>query len=172
MNAIVIDNGCPPHANRNICNDILDTKKLSYLINTHVHQDHILGYSLFRDAGGEIIAHDNSRKEMAALEDFDSSGLPNINFVDKMSLFVDDMVVHLIHLPSSPANGDLAIWKPRLNILFMGDTYMAEGYPLIELRSRSIRGLIKAVALMIENAVDKTLIIPGRGNFKKNRWEH
>lgn len=167
VHTIAIDSGCPPHANRNIRNEILDTKKIFYLINTHAHHDHILGNSLFRDAGAEIIAHDNARKEMASLEDFDPSGLPNITFTDEMSLFVDDIVVHLIHLPSGHTNGDLAIWIPKLNILFTGDTYMTEGYPLIDLRSGSIRGLIKAVTLMIEIAGDNTLIIPGHGNLKK-----
>ena len=106
---IVIDSGCPPHANRNISNEIKKTKKSFYLINTHAHHDHILGNSIFRDAGAEIIAHINARKEMAALEDFDSLGLPNITFRDEMSLFVDDIVVRLIHLPSGHTNGDLAI---------------------------------------------------------------
>ena len=167
VHTIAIDSGCPPHANRNIGNEILDTKKLFYLINTHAHHDHILGNSLLRDAGAEIIAHDNARKEMTSLEDFDPSGLPNITFKDEMSLFVDDIVVRLIHLPSGHTNGDLAIWIPTLNILFTGDTYMTEGYPSIDPRSGSILGLIKAVTSMIKIAGDNTLIIPGHGNLKK-----
>ena len=87
VHTIAIDSGCPPHANRNIRNEILDTQKLFYLINTHAHHDHILWNSLFRDPGAEIIAHDNARKAMAALEHFVSSGLPNIIFLDEMSLF-------------------------------------------------------------------------------------
>ena len=167
VHTIAIDSGCPPHANRNIGNEILNTKKVFYLINTHAHYDHILGNSLFRDAGAEIIAHDNARREMAALEDFDSSGLPNITVLDQMSLFVDDIVVRLIHLPSGHTSGDLAIWIPKLNVLFTGDTFMTEGYPLIDLRSGSIQGLIKAVTSMIDIVEDNTLIIPGHGNLKK-----
>ena len=167
LHTIAIDSGCPPHANRNIRNEIHKTKKLVYLINTHAHHDHILGNSIFRDAGADIIAHINAREEMAALEDFDSSGLPNITFRDEMSLFLDDIVVHLIHLPSGHTNGDIAIWIPKLNILFTGDTFMTEGYPLIDLRSGSIRGLIKAVTAMIQIVGDNTLIIPGHGNLRK-----
>ena len=167
VHTIAIDSGCPPHANRNIRNEILDTKKIFYLINTHAHHDHILGNSLFRDAGADIIAHINARQEMTELEDFDSSGLPNITFRDEINLFIDDIVVQLIHLPSGHTNGDLAIWIPKLNILFTGDTYMTEGYPLIDLRSGSIRGLIKAVTSMIEIAGDNTLIIPGHGNLRR-----
>jgi len=167
VHTIAIDSGCPPHGNRNIRNEIKNTKKLFYLINTHAHHDHILGNSLFRDAGAEIIAHINARNEMAALEDFDSSGLPNITFIDEMSLFIDDIVVRLIHLPSAHTNGDLAIWIPKLNILFTGDTYLAEGYPLIDTRSGSIRGMIKAVTSMIKITGDNTLIIPGHGNLRK-----
>ena len=70
-------------------------------------------------------------------------------------------------LPSGHTNGDLAILIPKLNILFTGDTYITEGYPLIDLINGSIRGLIKAVALMIKIAGDKASIIPGRGNLKK-----
>ena len=102
---------------------------------------------------------------MAALEDFDSLGLPNITFRDEMSLFVDDIVVRLIHLPSGHTNGDLAIWIPKLDILFTGDTFMTKGYPLIDLRSGTVRGLIKAVTAMIQIAGDNTLIIPGHGNL-------
>ena len=167
VHTIAIDSGCPPHANRNIRNEIQNTKKLFYLINTHAHHDHILGNSIFRDAGADIIAHINAREEMTELEDFDSSGLPNITFRDEISLFIDDIVVHLRHLPSSHTNGDLAIWIPKLNILFTGDTFMTEGYPLIDLKSGSIRGLIKAVTSMIEIAGDNTLIIPGHGNLRK-----
>ena len=165
MHTIAIDSGCPPHANRDISNAIKNTKQSFYLINTHAHHDHILGNSIFRDAGADIIAHINARKEMEALEDFDSSGLPNITFRDEMSLFVDDIVVRLIHLPSGHTNGDLAIWIPKLDILFTGDTFMTGGYPLIDLRSGTIRGLIKAVNAMIQIAGDNTLIIPGHGNL-------
>ena len=167
VHTIAIDSGCPPHANRNIRNEIQNTKKLFYLINTHAHHDHIMGNSIFRDAGADIIAHINAREEMTELEDFDLSGLPNITFRDEISLFIDDIVVHLRHLPSSHTNGDLAIWIPKLNILFTGDTFMTEGYPLIDLKSGSIRGLIKAVTSMIEIAGDNTLIIPGHGNLRK-----
>jgi glyoxylase-like metal-dependent hydrolase (beta-lactamase superfamily II) len=164
---IAIDSGCPPHANRNISHEIKNTKKSFYLINTHGHHDHILGNSVFSDAGAEIIAHINARKEMAALDDFDSSGLPNITFNDEMNLFVDDIVVRLIHLPSGHTNGDLAIWIPKLDILFTGDTFMTKGYPLIDLRGGTIRGLIKAITVMIQIAGDNTLIIPGHGNLTK-----
>ena len=164
---IAIDSGCPPHNNRNINNEIKKTKNSFYLINTHGHHDHILGNSLFSDAGADIIAHANARKQMAALTDFDPSGLPNITFKDEMSLFVDDIVVRLIHLPSGHTNGDLAIWIPKLDLLFTGDTFMTEGYPLIDLRSGTIRGLIKAVTTMIRLAGDDTLIIPGHGNLAK-----
>ena len=173
VHTIAIDSGCPPHANRNIRNEIHNTKKLFYLINTHAHHDHILGNSIFRDVGADIIAHINARKEMIELEGFDLSGLPNITFRDEMNLFLDDIVVHLIHLPSGHTNGDLAIWIPKLNILFTGDTFMTEGYPLIDLKSGSIHGLIKAVTAMIQIVGDNTLIIPGHGNLReKEQWEH
>ena len=164
---IVIDSGCPPHANRNISNEIKNTKKSFYLINTHGHHDHIMGNLVFRNAGASIIAHINAREGMASLEDFDSSGLPNITFRDKMSLFVDDIVLRLIHLPSAHTNGDLAIWIPKLDILFTGDTFMTESYPLIDLRSGTIRGLIEAVTAMIQITGNDTLIIPGHGNLKR-----
>ena len=168
VHTIAIDSGCPPHANRDISNAIKNTKQFFYLINTHAHHDHILGNSIFRDAGADIIAHINARKEMEALEDFDASGLPNITFTDEMSLFVDDIVVRLIHLPPGHTNGDLAIWIPKLDILFTGDTFMTGGYPLIDLRSGTIRGLIKAVTAMIQIAGNNTVIIPGHGNLQQN----
>lgn len=164
---IAIDSGCPPHNNRNINNEIKNTKNSFYLINTHGHHDHILGNSIFSDAGANIIAHANARKQMVALKDFDPTGLPDITFRDEMSLFVDDIVVRLIHLPAGHTNGDLAIWVPKLNLLFTGDTYMTGGYPLIDLRSGTIRGLIKAITTMIRLAGDDTLIIPGHGNLEK-----
>ena len=67
MHTIAINSGCPPHANRNIRNEILDPKKLFYPINTAAYHYHIMGNTLFRDAGAEIIAHDNTKKEMAVL---------------------------------------------------------------------------------------------------------
>ena len=164
---IAIDSGCPPHNNRNINNEIKNTKNSFYLINTHGHHDHILGNSIFSDAGANIIAHANARKQMVALKDFDPTGLPDITFRDEMSLFVDDIVVRLIHLPAGHTNGDLAIWVPKLDLLFTGDTFMTGGYPLIDLRSGTIRGLIKAITTMIRLAGDDTLIIPGHGNLEK-----
>ena len=166
VHTIAIDSGCPPNVNQNIHQDIKIPRKLFYLINTHAHFDHILGNSQFRDAGAEIIAHINARNEMASLEDFDSSGLPNITFNDEMNLAVDDLVIRLMHLPSGHTNGDIAIWIPKLNILFTGDTYMTEGYPLIDLRTGSIWGLINAVTSMINLTGDNTLIIPGHGNLR------
>ena len=49
---------------------------------------------------------------------------------------------------------------------------MTESYPLIDLRSGTIRGLIEAVTAMIQIAGNDTLIIPGHGNLKRKANEN
>src|ERR1700722_2375360 len=62
-------------------------KPIIALINTHSHQDHTGGDADF-PPGVEIIAQENTKKNMEAMDIFKSGkGLPTKTFKDKMTLF-------------------------------------------------------------------------------------
>ena len=149
------------------------------LVNTHHHLDHTLGNHAF--AGRAIIAHALTRGEMmrtmpgtdlirarvkgiaphfaADMDEPFEVVLPNISYEERMSLWVDDREVQLIHVPTAHTIDDTLVYLPAERLLFAGDVVFFYVTPLAF--EGSILGWL--AALDIIERLDVERIIPGHG---------
>lgn len=149
------------------------------VINTHHHIDHTLGNHAFR--GRTIIAHELTRAEMyrTGLEtgplrqrvkgiaphfatDMDEPFEiipPNVTYADRMTLYVDQLEVQLIHVPTAHTIDDTLVYLPAERLLFAGDVCFFYVTPLAF--EGSILGWLDALDRIA--AMDVARIVPGHG---------
>lgn len=145
------------------------------LVNTHHHVDHTYGNHAF--AGKTIIAHDLTRAEMQRVgnpgarivamapqfaEDLAQPvpiTLPTLTYSDRLTLYVDDREVQLLHVPTAHTIDDTLVYLPEEKILFAGDIGFFYVTPLAF--EGSILGWIEAIRRV--EAMDVERIVPGHG---------
>jgi glyoxylase-like metal-dependent hydrolase (beta-lactamase superfamily II) len=146
----------------------LTDKPIAILFNTHMHGDHTGGNSKFNSKATTIVAHDNVRKTLHGQQSgnsaFDEKMLPEITFSDDITFHDGEETIMAFHVHNAHTDGDAMVFFLENNVLHMGDTYFAERYPFIDLKSGgSVEGYINAhkKALLLIN--ESTKIIPGHG---------
>ena len=149
---------------------------LRFVINTHWHGDHTGGNEALGKAGATIVAHDavytrlSSDQVMMFLGNERKVGAkppeawPVITFNETLSFHINGETVRAHHVPHAHTDGDSLIHFPASNVIHMGDTYFAGGYPFIDLSSGgSLQGIIAAVETARDLADGDTRFIPGHG---------
>jgi glyoxylase-like metal-dependent hydrolase (beta-lactamase superfamily II) len=138
--------------------------EVELVVNTHWHGDHTGGNPEFGDAGAFIMAHANVRTRLAAAEDANPAGFPNLTYPDQVRLDWNGGEVDLLHVPPAHTDGDTIVHFTSLNAVHMGDTFFNGVYPFIDVDSGgSFDGLIAAGERVLELANDQTRIMPGHG---------
>lgn len=136
---------------------------VDFVINTHVHGDHIGGNAALHAHGARIVAHDNIRVRMAASEAAPDA-LPELTFSNEMTFHLNGQQAHLVHVPNAHTDGDSVILFPDANVIHTGDVMFNGLFPFIDLDSGgSVAGYIAAQSRLIDMADEETRIIPGHG---------
>lgn len=147
---------------------------LRYLVNTHWHFDHAEGNNWIHQQGATIIAHANTRKNLAStirVKDWNytfspapEAALPTITFPQNHTLRFNGATIELQYYQPSHTNSDISVYFPEADVLHVGDTWWNAHYPFIDHDSGgSIDGMIKAVEQTLSMVSDRTLIVPGHG---------
>jgi glyoxylase-like metal-dependent hydrolase (beta-lactamase superfamily II) len=145
-----------------------------FVINTHWHGDHSGGNENLGRAGALLVAHDNVRKRMST-EQFNAvfnrstppspaGALPVVTFNDTVTFHLngDDIVV--FHVAPAHTDGDAVVYFTKADVIHMGDTYFATGYPFIDVSSGgNVNGIIQAADRALAMCTPQTIVIPGHG---------
>lgn len=140
----------------------LSDAPIRFLINTHMHPDHVGGNENFGKMGTLIFGHDNVRSQMAA------AGVeqepPLVTFAKDMSFHINGEKVHVFKTPSAHTNGDVYIHFTGSNVVHTGDVYRTTSYPYVDISNGgSFLGTIRAYDLLIDISDADTKIVPGHG---------
>ena len=152
----------------------LSPHPIKFVINTHWHGDHTGGNENFGKDGAVIIAQDNVRTRMASdqfiaamkstVKASPAVALPVVTFDSSTTLFFNGEAIRAVHVAPAHTDGDSIVLFTKANVIHMGDTFFAIGYPFVDLSSGGdVRGVVAAAdkGLALGNAT--TRYIPGHG---------
>lgn len=170
---VMIDDSMPPMLD--IMKQAIATvtdKKVDFLINTHVHGDHIGNNEALGKAGTHIVAHENLRTHLLekgvrganGMQEAPKAALPVITFSHEMNFHLNGEDAHIFHVAHAHTDGDAVIHFKNANVIHTGDTLFNGMFPYIDLNSGgSVQGYIDAQKKILSLCNDKTKIIPGHG---------
>jgi len=169
---------------------------IRYIIDTHVHPDHIGGNENIKKAGAtiaggnvsgdikdaaegaQILAHDNVLLRMSdpkRTPAIPTAAWPTSTFTgtDK-KLFFNGEGVHIIHEPAAHTDGDSIVFFRRSDVISTGDVFTTTNYPVIDVANGgTINGIIAAVNHVIDLIIPVygqeggTMVIPGHGRLSE-----
>jgi quinoprotein relay system zinc metallohydrolase 2 len=145
---------------------------ICYVINTHVHFDHVLGNAAFVADGVEFIGHSNLAEAMAGNRDFfaerfsdelegktgDSVVGPTKTVSDKLTLDLGGRKLLLEAQPTAHTNADLSVLDEKTGTLWTGDLVFMGRLPILD---GSLRGWLAWLETYRTKPVAR--IVPGHG---------
>lgn len=174
---VLIDDGIEPLAEEMLAavNEIAGVP-VDFVVNTHVHGDHIGGNAALHASGATIIGHDNIWQRLldgSATGDgnrAEQGAMPEITFSDSVTFRLNGHEAHVFHLEHAHTDGDAVIHFDRPDVIHAGDIFFNGMFPFIDLGSGgSVDGYIAAQEEILERAGAGTRIIPGHGPLADKR---
>ena len=151
-----------------------------YVINTHVHPDHIFGNAAFIADRPQFIGHAKLATAMKLRQEAydklnvkylgaDAKGseivVPTLEVKDTLQLDLGDRTLKLTAYPPAHTNTDITVIDSKTQTLFTGDLLFTERTPVLE---GDIKGLIAALDMLKTYEVKQ--VVPGHGAQTKD-WQ-
>lgn len=153
----------------------LNDQPVRYVINTHLHGDHVGGNTQWYLSGATVVATANLKASMASgttnaltgatTRPAPAAAQPARTYTGATTLSVRGASVQLTAMPNAHTGGDTAVFVPRANVLATGDIVsIGNRYPNIDVgNGGDIDGLIAAVDAFLRRSNANTKIVPGHG---------
>jgi quinoprotein relay system zinc metallohydrolase 2 len=171
----VIDSGGSPQQGLALKKAIQQITKtpICYVINTHVHPDHIYGNSAFQVKGVAFIGHHKLARAMAVRSAFYISRAqeqlgfqltpkqiipPTIEVKTKLILDLGTRKITLTAHPSAHTDNDLSVYDPQTKTLWLSDLLFRQHIPVID---GSLNGWLSELEKLEKN--NYRYVIPGHG---------
>ncbi|UCC55158.1 MAG: quinoprotein relay system zinc metallohydrolase 2 [Gammaproteobacteria bacterium] len=144
-----------------------------FVINTHVHPDHMLGNLAVREPGVFYIGHTNLARalalrgtvylERAAQQAGRPLGpehiiLPDLSVDRQLRLDLGERVLELVAHPIAHTDNDLSIYDENTGTLWLSDLLFMEHIPVID---GSIKGWLKLLEALKDKPARR--VVPGHG---------
>jgi len=171
----VIDTGGSVRIGQQLLDSLrnITDKPVCYVINTHVHFDHVLGNVVFKSGDTKFVGHADLADAMAAssgffIEEFredlgeyanaDGIVAPTMLVEDTLELDLGDRELQLKAWPVAHTHTDLTVLDKKTNTLWLADLLFVERIPALD---GSLKGWL-AVIDQLEKEPYAT-VIPGHG---------
>ncbi|MGR9087655.1 MAG: quinoprotein relay system zinc metallohydrolase 2 [Gammaproteobacteria bacterium] len=171
----VVDSGGNPEQGMALRNAIRQTsdKPLCYLINTHVHPDHIYGNSVFKEARVKFVGHEKLARAMSARGPFylgkarELLGIeltehdlvpPDISVSRQLDIDLGGRILKLTAYPAAHTDTDLSVYDPLTDTMWLADLLFIEHIPVID---GSLKGWLTVLDELERHSYHR--VIPGHG---------
>jgi cyclase len=196
LGVVVVDTGLAQNTDKVLAAiRKLSDKPIQYIIDTHLHADHIGGNAAIRKAGvtitganvagdindatagAAIIAHQNVLNRISAPAGkqpaMPENAWPTETYVSgQKELYFNDEPIAIIYQPKAHTDGDSFVFFRRSDVVATGDIFVTTSYPYIDLENGgSIQGELDALNNLLDIVIPKhdeeggTYVIPGHGRI-------
>jgi len=181
----VIDSGGAPAVGEALRAAVARTTPLPvcYVINTHVHPDHVLGNAAFAAGAAEnpprFVGHARLPAALRAREPYlrnalqrdfslrlaaDAIVYPTLLVERRLELDLGGRTLQLDAWPTAHTDNDLTVFDTRTRTLFLADLLFVDHLPVLD---GSLRGWLQVLAEL--RSFDAALAVPGHG-APSTRW--
>jgi len=146
-------------------------KPVSMIVNTHTHPDHNGSNDYFKAARPtvQVVAHENTKKWVAANPRSNPAMTPDRTFTDKTTLGTGKDRIDLYYFGAGHTNGDAFVVFPSVRAMCIGDLMAWNMAPLIDpATGGSVIALPDTLEKALKGIKNVDLVIEGHGNV--NTW--
>lgn len=156
---------------------------ICYVINSHVHPDHLLGNAAFKDDSPQFIGHEKLPAAIAArqgyfaktFEDILGNAYTGTEFIsptltvsvgDPLIIDLGNRILTLMAYSTSHTDNDLTVLDNTTKTLWTGDLLFMGRIPVLD---GSINGWLSTMQEL--QGMDLNCVVPGHGEATHTQWQ-